>query len=362
MSSDEIRLAIAGVGNCAAALVQGIQYYADGSTDGLMHESIGDYLVGDILPVCAFDVDSRKTGESLTTAISAAPNCGIEFESDVAFDAPVYRGPQFDGVAEHTQAFDAETRVTVDDSKEPVDVATKLNEHEIDVLINYLPVGSTKAAEHYAEACLDAGVSFVNAVPVFIASDEEWATRFTDAGIPVVGDDIKSQLGATITHRSLVQLFQDRGVSLDQTYQLNIGGNTDFLNMLDQSRLSSKKVSKTEAVNELLEEPLDDSKIHIGPSDYVPWLNDQKSAVIRLEGTKFGGVDVELELKLDVEDSPNSAGSAVDAIRCAKLGMDRDLRGPLSGPAAVTMKHPPEQMSDEDAMDAFEDFTAQDAS
>lgn len=356
----EIRLAVAGVGNCASAIVQGTFHYASHPPEGLMHETIGGYSVDDITPICGFDVDDRKVGRDLAEAIVAAPNCTEQF-ADVpdTIGAPVYRGPVLDGVDTHTDRPDDETTFSVDDS-EPVDVAAKLRGHDVDVLICYLPVGSTKAVEYYAEAALDAGVAFVNAIPVFIASDNEWGQRFAECGIPIVGDDIKSQLGATITHRALVELFQSRGVTVSDTYQLNIGGNTDFLNMLDRSRLASKKTSKTDAVNDLLDDPLDDSQIHIGPSDYVEWLDDQKTAFIRMEGKKFGGVPVEIDVQLRVEDSPNSAGSAVDAIRCAKVGLDRGVGGPLVGPSAVTMKRPPEQLGNAEAVDRFEAFLQND--
>ena len=352
----EIRLAIAGVGNCASAIVQGTFHYASNAPEGLMHEAIGGYTVDDITPVCGFDVDERKVGQGLTDAIFAAPNCTKQF-ADVpdTNGAPVYRGPVLDGVDAHMNDQDDDTTFSVDDS-EPVDVAAKLQAHDVDVLVCYLPVGSTEAVEYYADACLEAGVALVNAIPVFIASDEEWGRRFADRGLPVVGDDIKSQMGATITHRALVELFQSRGVTISDTYQLNVGGNTDFQNMLDRSRLASKKTSKTDAVNDILDEPLDDSHIHVGPSDYVEWLDDQKTAFIRDEGRKFGGVPVEVDLQLRVEDSPNSAGSAVDAIRCAKIGMDRGVGGPLVGPSAVTMKRPPKQLGDAEATDRFETF------
>jgi len=356
----EIRLAIAGVGNCASAIVQGTFYYDSHPPDGLMHESIGGYTVNDITPVCGFDVDGRKVGRDLADAIFAAPNCTEQFaEVPDTIGAPVYRGPVLDGVDAHTNDADDETKFSVDES-EPVDVATKLREHDADVLVCYLPVGSTEAVEYYAEAALEAEVALVNAIPVFVASDDEWGRRFAERGIPIVGDDIKSQLGATITHRALVELFQSRGVEISDTYQLNVGGNTDFLNMLDRSRLASKKTSKTDAVNDVLDEPLDDSHIHVGPSDYVEWLDDGKTAFIRVEGRKFGGVPVEVDLQLRVEDSPNSAGSAVDAIRCAKVGIDRGVGGPLVGPSAVTMKRPPEQLGDAEATERFEAFVRND--
>jgi len=353
-----IRVAIAGVGNFASALVQGCYYYRQESESvGLMHETLGEYSVGDIQPVCAFDVDRRKTGVDIGTAISADPNCTERFaEVPDDINAPVYRGPSFDGIAEHTQHRNIGERIATVDDESAIDVAAKLEEHDVDILICYLPVGAREAVQHYAAAAIEAKVAFVNAIPVFIASDTTWADCFESAGVPVVGDDIKSQLGATITHRNLVQLFEDRGVKLENTYQLNIGGNTDFLNMLDRTRLGDKKTSKTEAVNNLLQEPLDADQIHIGPSDYVNFLNDQKEAFMRLEGTKFGGTTVTLDVTLQVEDSPNSAGSVVDAIRCAKIGLDRGVAGPLKGPSAFTMKHPPEQVSDQEAKRMLESF------
>lgn len=356
----QIRLAIAGVGNCASSLVQGIFHYGDESDAvGLMHGTLGGYAVSDLEPVCAFDVDERKTGTDLGQALFSEPNCTERF-ADVPEEvgAPVYRGPSIDGVAEHTQDHDESGRIVVDTESEAVDVAEKLQDHDVDVLVCYLPVGATDAVEYYANAALEAGVGFVNAIPEFIASDADWAARFEEAGLPVVGDDIKSQLGATITHRSLVQLFADRGVELRNTYQLNVGGNTDFLNMLDRSRLDNKKTSKTAAVNDLLDEPLDPENIHIGPSDYVEFLDDQKTAFLHMEGEKFGGAEVELDVRLRVKDSPNSAGSAVDAIRCAKIALDRGVGGALLGPSAFTMKHPPQQLTDEEAKRRMEAFAA----
>lgn len=352
---NEIRLAIAGVGNCASALVQGIYHYHESEEPaGIRYETVGGYRVEDISPVCAFDVDERKVGTDLGTAIHMTPNCTATF-ADVPTDigAPVYPVHPHDGVATRMTNGDG---FTIDQEMETVDITEKLREHDVDVLITYLPVGSREAIEHYAEAALDAGIAFINPIPVFIASDDRWGRRFTEAGVPIVGDDIKSQLGATITHRQLVQLIEDRGATLSQTYQLNYGGNTDFRNMLDSSRLASKKTSKTEAVNSLLEQPLDDENIHIGPSDYIPWMDDQKRADIRIEGELFGGVPFTLEVDLRVEDSPNSAGSAVDAIRAAKTGLDRGLAGPLEAVAAATMKHPPTQMTDSRAQAAFESF------
>jgi len=353
-----IRLAIAGVGNCASALVQGIHHYSDKKDSvGLMHPTLGGYTVSDIQIVCGFDVDERKTNMDLAQAINSEPNCADQF-ADIPDEigALVYRGPVLDGVADHMHQGTDTNEFDVEPSEEPVNIESKLNEHNVDILVCYLPVGSTEGVERYAEAAINTGVGFVNAIPEFISSDSDWAKKFEDAEIPVVGDDIKSQLGATITHRSLVQLFNDRGVNLRDTYQLNVGGNNDFKNMLDRSRLGSKKKSKTSAVNEILEEPLNPEEIHIGPSDFVPFLNDQKTAFMRLKGDIFGESEVEIDVQLRVQDSPNSAGSAVDAIRCAKIGLDHGVGGPLIGPSAFTMKHPPEQMADETAKQRIREF------
>lgn len=357
MSGNNIRLAIAGVGNCASALVQGIYHYRNSETTvGLQYETVGGYQVGDISPVCAFDVDTRKVGQDLGTAIHTEPNCTVRF-ADVPSNigVPVYPVHADDGVAMHMTESDEDGFSTEDDT-ESVDIAEKLQTHDADVLITYLPVGAETAIERYAEAALEAGVAFINPIPVFIASDEQWGNRFADAGLPIVGDDIKSQVGATITHRQLVQLMADRGATVSQTHQLNFGGNTDFRNMLDESRLESKKISKTEAVNNLFEKPLDQESIHIGPSDYISHMDDQKRADIRIEGELFGGVPFTLEADLRVEDSPNSAGSAVNAIRASKTALDRGLAGPLEAPAAITMKHPPEPMADQQARAAFQSF------
>lgn len=362
-----VRVALAGVGNCASSLVQGIAYYSahdPEKTPGLMHGRIGPYGVGDVDFVAAFDVDSRKVGLPLEEAIFARPNRTPVFEPDLSAGGlrrnsgvEVAMGPVLDGVAEHMANHPAEESFRVA-SAAPVDVTRALREASADVLINYLPVGSEQAARHYAEACLEAGVALVNCIPVFLASDPVWAGRFRSAGLPIVGDDVKSQLGATIVHRALARLFSDRGVELERTYQLNTGGNTDFLNMLERSRLESKKRSKTESVQSQLDLRLDPSKIHIGPSDYVAWQGDNKVAFVRMEGRGFGGQAIELELRLSVMDSPNSAGVVIDAVRCAKLALDRGLAGPIEPACAWFMKSPPRQMRDEEARRALEDFLA----
>jgi len=355
----EIRVAIAGVGNCASSLVQGIEYYRNNGTKqiiGLMNENLGGYRPQDLKFVVAFDIDKRKVGKDISEAIFESPNCTKTIYKDVPmFGAKVMMGPILDGFASHMGDYSEDRRFVVSDEK-PCDVVSELKKHKVDVLINYMPVGSEKATKFYAEAALEAGVAFVNCMPVFIASNEEWAKRFEDAGIPIVGDDIKSQLGATIVHRVLTKLFQDRGVIVDRTYQLNTGGNTDFLNMLEKDRLKSKKISKTEAVQSQLDVPLHPDNIHIGPSDYVPWLNDNKLCFLRLEGRGFGDIPLNLELRLSVEDSPNSAGVAIDAIRCAKLGLDRKIGGPLTSISSYTMKHPLIQYSDSEAKIKVEDF------
>ncbi|MGH9285587.1 MAG: inositol-3-phosphate synthase [Acidimicrobiales bacterium] len=351
-----IRLAIAGVGNCASALLQGIEYYRDAdpaaSVPGLMHVVLGDYHVGNVEVVAAFDVDAAKVGLDVAKAIFAGPNNTIRFAAVPERGTPVLRGPTLDGLGRYY-------RQTIEESPaEPVDVAAELRRAGADVLVAYLPVGSDAAQKHYAEACLNAGVAFVNAIPVFIASDPAWAARFTKAGIPIVGDDIKSQVGATIVHRLLARLFEDRGMVLDRTYQLNVGGNMDFKNMLERERLESKKISKTRAVTSQLDHPVATDDIHIGPSDHVAWLDDRKWAYIRLEGRNFGDVPLNLELKLEVWDSPNSAGVIIDALRCAKLALDRGIGGPLIGPSAYFMKSPPVQYRDEEARRMVEAFAA----
>jgi myo-inositol-1-phosphate synthase len=352
-----VRVAIAGVGNCASSLVQGVEYYRDANPDdivpGLMHVTLGGYHVRDVEFVAAFDVDSAKVGVDLSKAILAGHNNTIKFATVGHCDVTVQRGPTFDGLGTYY-------RDIVDESPaEPVDVASALRGARADVLVSYLPVGSEEAQRHYAQACLDAGVAFVNAIPVFIASDPEWARKFSDAGVPIIGDDIKSQVGSTIVHRVLTRLFEDRGLALDRTYQLNFGGNMDFKNMLERQRLESKKISKTQAVTSQVENyVLDADDVHIGPSDHVPWLNDRKWAYIRMEGRNFGDVPISLELKLEVWDSPNSAGVIIDAVRCAKVALDRGVGGPLVGPSAYFMKSPPVQYHDDEAFRLVEEFAA----
>jgi len=354
--SKKIRVALAGVGNCASSLVQGVEYYrhADPAEDvpGLMHVVLGGYHVGDVEFVAAFDVDAAKVGLDLGKAIFSGPNNTIRFAPVGELGVTVQRGPTLDGLGKYY-------RDSIEESPaEPVDVATALRSCQADVLVAYLPVGSEQAQKHYAEACLEAGVAFVNAIPVFIASDPVWAERFRQAGVPIVGDDIKSQVGATIVHRMLARLFEDRGLVLDRTYQLNVGGNMDFKNMLERERLESKKISKTQSVTSQIDRGIDSHDVHIGPSDHVPWLDDRKWAYIRLEGRNFGDVPLNVELKLEVWDSPNSAGVIIDALRCAKLAKDRGLGGPLLGPSAYFMKSPPVQYHDEVARQMVEDFAA----
>jgi myo-inositol-1-phosphate synthase len=350
----KVRLAIVGVGNCASSLVQGLEYYKDADpTDtvpGLMHVDLGGYHVADVEIVAAFDVDAKKVGTDVAEAIVSEPNNTIRFADVPPTGVIVQRGPTFDGLGRYY-------RETIEESDlPPVDVAKALREVEADVVVSYLPVGSEQAAKHYAQAAIDARVALVNCLPVFIASDAAWAQKFVAAGVPIVGDDIKSQVGATIVHRVLTKLFEDRGVKLNRTYQLNFGGNMDFMNMLERERLTSKKVSKTQSVQSQLRKKLDKQNIHIGPSDHVPWLEDRKWAQIRLEGQAFGDVPLNVELKLEVWDSPNSAGIVIDAIRCARLALDRGVAGPLIGPSAYFMKSPPVQFSDEAAREMVEQF------
>jgi len=357
--SKKVKLAIVGVGNCASSLIQGIYYYRNRSEEeisGLMHYDIGGYKPWDIEVVAAFDIDVRKVGKDLSKAIFEKPNCTTVFCPDIPeMGVEVQMGPIMDGFAEHMEDYPEDQRFVPAD-KEPVDVVKVLKESGAEVVVNYLPVGSEEATRFYAQCALEAGCAFVNCIPVFIASDEEWARKFKEKGLPIVGDDIKSQVGATITHRVLATLMSDRGVRIDRTYQLNFGGNTDFLNMLERKRLKTKRVSKTEAVRSLLPYPIESDNIHIGPSDYVPWLKDNKIAYIRLEGRLFGDVPMYIELKLSVEDSPNSAGSAIDAIRCAKLALDRGIAGPLYSISAYTMKHPPIQYPDWKAKELVDKF------
>lgn len=359
MNNKKIRIGIIGAGNCASSIIQGLYYYknvkdTNSITSGLMHNDIGGYLISDIEVVASFDIDRRKVGKDLSEALFEQPNCTKKFCNVPILNVEVMKGPVLDGVADHMkQSFQVDNSQKELSKEEIIHI---LKERSTDMIINYLPVGSTKATEFYAECCLEAGVSLINNIPVFIASDTKWAERFQEKGIPVLGDDIKSELGATIIHRTLAQLFKNRGVKLERTYQLNTAGNTDFLNMLDRNRLKSKKISKTEAVQSILSEPLDDENIHIGPSDYVPFLKDNKVAYIRMEGKIFGDVDMNLELRLSVEDSPNSAGVVVDAIRCCKLALDRGVGGVLYSPSAYFMKHPPRQYTDNVAYQMVEDF------
>jgi myo-inositol-1-phosphate synthase len=352
----KIRLAIAGVGNCASALVQGLEYYRNASPServpGLMHVKLGDYHVGDIEVVAAFDVDATKVGEDVGKAIWSGQNNTIRFANVGELDVDVMRGPTLDGLGKYY-------RETIEESPAPVvDVAEVLTSTKADVLVSYLPVGSEDAQKHYAQACLDAKVAFVNAIPVFIASNPSWAEKFETAGVPIIGDDIKSQLGSTIAHRVLARLFEDRGLVLDRTYQLNFGGNMDFKNMLERERLMSKKISKTQAVTSQVERGIVAHDIHVGPSDHVEWLDDRKWAYIRLEGRNFGDAPMSIELKLEVWDSPNSAGVMIDAVRCAKVALDRGIGGPLLGPSAYFMKSPPVQYHDEVAREMVEEFAA----
>lgn len=357
-----IKIGILGVGNCASALIQGIEYYKSldskhsDSSIGLMHYNLGGYEPKDIEVVSAFDIDVRKVGKDLKEALLAKPNCTKLFYDKLPdFKVKVSMGHILDGVAEHMSDYPDDIRFIPSDAK-PVNVANVLKETGTEILVCYLPVGSEHAVRFYAEECLKAKVAFINCMPVFIASDETWAKRFEDKNIPIIGDDIKSQVGATIVHRVLTKLFEDRGVKITSTYQLNFGGNTDFLNMLNRSRLKSKKISKTEAVQSQLSQPLHWNNIHIGPSDFVPFLNDNKICYLKISGRAFGGVPIDLELKLSVEDSPNSAGVVIDAIRCAKIAIDRKIGGVLRSASAYFMKHPIKQYSDEEAKERVELF------
>ena len=356
-----INIAIIGVGNCASSLVQGLSHYRAESNDhlGLMHWDLGGYRPSDIQLVAAWDIDRRKVGQDVAQAIFAKPNCTQIFCRDVPDESvPVEMGRILDGYADHMADYPDDRTFLLAEEAQPSrsDIVNRLREAKVDVLLNYLPVGSQQATEFYAQCALEAGVAFVNNIPVFIASDPEWASRFESAGVPIIGDDIKAQLGATIVHRVLTDLFAKRGVKLDRTYQLNTGGNTDFLNMSNRTRLKSKKISKTEAVQSVAETRLEDENIHIGPSDYVAWQNDNKVCFLRMEGQLFGGVPMNLELRLSVEDSPNSAGVAIDMIRCAKLALDRGIGGPVHPAAAYFCKHPPQQMTDDRAHEALEAF------
>lgn len=359
MPSGSLRIGIVGVGNCASSFIQGLAHYREARANepppGLMHAEIGGYHVADIEIASAFDVSATKVGRDLAEAIEAEPNNTTRFAEVPPTGIEVRRGPTLDGLG----------RYLADEIEEaaapPVDVARELKRSGTEILVSYLPVGSRRATEFYAEAALDAGCAFVNCIPVFIASDPAWRARFEAARLPIIGDDIKSQVGATIVHRALANLFRERGVRLDRTYQLNFGGNTDFLNMLERERLESKKISKTRAVTSQLDTPLAASDVHVGPSDFVPWLTDRKWAYIRMEGTAFGGVPLNLELKLEVWDSPNSAGIVIDAVRCARLALDRGIGGALEGPSAWFMKSPPRQFTDHEAHERTRRFIAGEA-
>lgn len=354
----EIRIAIVGLGNCASSLVQGIHYYKnakDGQyVPGVMHTNFGGYHIGDIRVVAAFDVNANKVGKDIAEAIYAEPNNTTVFARVPKTGVKVLRGPAMDGINKYTSEL-----VPIDTKQKPVDVVKELKKAKVDAVVNYLPVGSQKATEFYAQAAIDAGAGFVNCIPVFIASDKTWAKKFEKAGLPVIGDDMKSQVGATITHRTLVNLFIDRGMKITRTYQLNTGGNTDFLNMLERERLIFKKISKTEAVKSQIVDrghTIDDNDIHVGPSDYVPWQKDNKIAFIRIESKHFGDVPMHMDVRLSVEDSPNSAGVVIDSLRCLKLALDHGLKGPIIEPAAYFQKHPPKQIEDRTARQLVEDY------
>jgi myo-inositol-1-phosphate synthase len=358
---EKIKVAIIGVGNCASSLIQGIHYYRDKNAEdaiGLMHWDIGGYTPSDMEVVAAVDIDQRKVGRDVSEAIFAKPNCTHVFCDDIPHTGvKVVMGRVLDGVAPHMMEHDDDHTFLVSEEKE-ADISDVLKQSGAEIVLNYLPVGSEKATRYYAECALEAEVAFINNMPVFIASDPEWSSRFRERGLPIVGDDIKAQIGATITHRTLANLFRERGVKLERTYQLNTGGNTDFLNMLNRSRLDSKKESKTEAVQSILAERLEPENIHIGPSDYVTWQQDNKICFLRMEGKTFGDVPMEIELRLSVEDSPNSAGCVIDAIRCCKLALDRGIGGTLTSISAYTMKHPPKQYTDDEARQMVDEFIA----
>ena len=353
---EPIRVGIVGVGNCASSFVQGLHHYrgvaTDGAVPGLISPELGGYRIDDIAIASAFDVSAEKVGQDVAGAIHARPNNTHVFAEVPSSGVTVQRGPTLDGIGRYLQGI-------IEESPAPVtDVVAELKRSRTQVLVNYLPVGAQRATEFYARCALDAGCALVNCIPVFIASDDAWRARFEARGLPVVGDDIKSQVGATILHRVLARLYEDRGVKIERTYQLNFGGNTDFLNMLERERLKSKKISKTQAVNSQIDVPLASDRIHIGPSDFVPFLDDRKIAYIRLEGTGFGGVPLNAEVKLEVWDSPNSAGVVIDAVRCAKIALDRGLGGPVIGPSSYFMKSPPQQFTDPEARDLTVSFIA----
>lgn len=361
---NKIKIGIVGMGNCASSLVQGLEYYKDvndneQSIPGLMNPVLGGYKISDIEIVVGFDVDNRKIGKDISQAIFSAPNNTKVFCKDIPKSNVIVKmGKILDGFSEHLLDYDERYRIVPSKEQEPTkeDVIRNLKESGTQILLNYCPVGSVKATEFYTECCLEAGVALINNIPVFVASNTVLANRFKEKGIPILGDDIKSELGATIIHRNIAQLFKDRGVKLDRTYQLNCAGNLDFLNMLNRERLKSKKISKTEAVQSVLSERLDAENIHVGPSDYVPWLKDNKICYLRMEGRIFGDIPMNLELRLSVEDSPNSGGIMVDAIRIAKLALDKGIGGPLIGPSAWMFKHPPQQYSDDIARQMTEEF------
>jgi myo-inositol-1-phosphate synthase len=356
----KIKIAIVGVGNCASSLIQGIEYYKTKKhgTAGLTYYSLGGYEPQDIEVVAAFDVDKRKVDKDITKAIFEKPNCGRIFCKDIpAYNVKVKMGRVLDGVSNHIKKYPADKTFLISD-KQPCNVVSVLKESKADMLLNYLPVGSKEATKFYAHCCLNSNTAFINNIPVFIASDPRWAKKFKNKGLPLIGDDIKSQLGATILHRTLVKLFTERGIKVDRTYQLNIGGNTDFLNMLDLERLKLKKISKIESVQSQLSTPLEDENIHIGPTDYIPWLKDNKICFISLKCRGFGNLPIELDLKLSVEDSPNSAGVVIDVIRCCKLALDRKIGGILTSVSAYAMKRPPVQYSDSEAKKMLGNFIA----
>jgi myo-inositol-1-phosphate synthase len=354
MGAKKVRVAIVGVGNCASSLVQGLEYYRDAAEDtrvpGLMHVRFGDYHVSDVEVVAAFDVDAKKVGLDLSEAIFASENNTIKFADVPPTGVIVQRGHTYDGLGEYYR------EIITESDDQPVNVVAALQEANVDVLVSYLPVGSEEADKFYAQCAINAKVGFVNALPVFIASDPVWAQKFADAGVPIVGDDIKSQVGATITHRVMAKLFEDRGVELLHTYQLNVGGNMDFMNMLERKRLQSKKISKTQSVTSQIPHEMAKADVHIGPSDHVPWLDDRKLAFVRLEGRSFGDVPLNLEYKLEVWDSPNSAGIIIDALRACKIAMDRGIGGPITSPSSYFMKSPPVQFDDSTARDSVEKF------
>lgn len=359
---EKIKIAVVGVGNCASSLIQGIYYYKDKASEdaiGLMHWDIGGYKPSDIEVVAAIDIDQRKVGEYLNKAIFAKPNCTHVFCDTIPdLEVKVTMGKVLDGVSTHMSKYDDDHTFIIsgEKGKSKEEIVNVLKESGAEILLNYLPVGSEEATRFYAECALEAGLAFINNIPVFIVSNSDWASRFEERGLPIIGDDVKAQIGATITHRTLANLFRERGVKLERTYQLNTGGNTDFLNMLNRDRLNSKKESKTEAVQSVLETKLDPENIHIGPSDYVTWQKDNKLCFLRMEGKTFGDVPMNIELRLSVEDSPNSAGCVIDAIRCCKLALNRNIGGALTSISAYTMKHPPQQFTDDNAHKMVEEF------